>query len=69
MLRANVKLRQSASAQRIHRHGHHLQISLVPHRTDHFHPALGNLTTAARMGLSVTEHGLVVIQPLGQRVC
>ena len=66
MAQLNVELPQPAGPQGLHRHGYHLQIGLVPHRADHLHAALGDLPASALVGQAVAEHGLVVVQPLGQ---
>ncbi len=62
----DVELLQPAAAQCVHRHSHHLQVGLFPHRADHLHAALGDLTASAPVGQMVAEHGLLVVQPLGE---
>ena len=63
----DVESVEATGPQGIHRQGDHLQVRFHPRGTQHLHATLGNLAAATLVGIPRAEHGLIVVQPLGQR--
>ena len=67
MAHLDVESVEATGPQGIHRQGDHLQVRFHPRGTQHLHATLGNLAAATLVGIPRAEHGLIVVQPLGQR--